>query len=77
MAQLKCLKNHAPEDEYLRTYARPLAGETHNCENPACQEAAVIWLNPAEVATFERGTREFWDDQFNRFKVNDAALKTY
>lgn len=74
MAMFKCL-HHAPDHPHYRTYARSLAYSKVLCSEEGCQQSVIIWLNPEEVNDYERGSRLFYDQDFNTLSVDGSGLR--
>lgn len=69
----KCL-HHAPDHPHYRTYARSSAYPKVLCSEEGCQQSVAIWLNPEEVNDYERGSRLFYDQDFNTLSVDGSGL---
>lgn len=76
MAKFGC-KTHYPEDKNYFSYVHSQPGGDFVCCEEQCTSQALIWLNPSEVEAFERGCREFWDDEYTSVKTQDKAVKTF
>lgn len=73
MAIVSCL-HHRPAEPHYYTYARLLAYLELPCTEGGCAERVIIWLNPEEVKDYERGTRLFYDADFNAIRVESSGL---
>ena len=73
MAYCSCFQ-HRPDGPHYRTYAQPPAWLELPCSVEGCTQKVSIWLNPEEVRDYERGSRLFYDADFNAFRVDDRGL---
>ena len=75
MAFCRC-HHHRPEGPHHLTYTQPLTYLELLCSEAGCTQPASIWLNPEEVKDYERGSRLFYNETYDVFKVDSRGLNT-
>ncbi len=73
MAMFTCLR-HRPKGPHYRSYARPLAWLEPPCRGEGCTQVVLVWLDPEEVRDYERGSRLFYDADYNTLRVDGSGL---